>query len=142
MAPQQGLQPPRPTEAAAAAAAAAAAMEAEETSSPPALTVATIPPPPPPHGADSTAASSSSDSDEAASSSLLSLSWEDFPHSVARALRSLQEEEEFVDVTLACNSRQFNAHKVILSACSPYFRKLLKVGDMFWICLPCNSIAS
>ena len=60
--------------------------------------------------------------------SLLSLSWQDFPHSVSRALRLLQEEEEFVDVTLACgHSRQFSAHKVILSACSPYFRKLLKV---------------
>ncbi len=75
---------------------------------------------------------------EAESSSLLSLSWEDFPHSVARALRTLQEEEEFVDVTLACHARQFNAHKVILSACSPYFRKLLKVrkgqGNVLVVC--------
>ena len=41
--------------------------------------------------------------------------------------RSLKEEEDFVDVTLSCEESQYQAHKVVLSACSPYFRKLLKV---------------
>ena len=41
--------------------------------------------------------------------------------------RSLKEEEDFVDVTLSCEDSQYTAHKVVLSACSPYFRKLLKV---------------
>ena len=41
--------------------------------------------------------------------------------------RSLKEEEDFIDVTLSCEERQYSAHKVVLSACSPYFRKLLKV---------------
>ena len=41
--------------------------------------------------------------------------------------RSLKEEEDFVDVTLSCEESQYTAHKVVLSACSPYFRKLLKV---------------
>ena len=43
------------------------------------------------------------------------------------SFRSLKEEEDFIDVTLSCEERQYSAHKVVLSACSPYFRKLLKV---------------
>ena len=44
--------------------------------------------------------------------------------------RRLREEEDFVDVTLACNGRRnFTAHKVVLSACSPYFKQLLKVRE-------------
>lgn len=42
--------------------------------------------------------------------------------------RELREQEEFVDVTLACEGQQVAAHKVVLSACSPYFRSLLKVS--------------
>lgn len=33
-----------------------------------------------------------------------------------------------MDVTLACEGQQVSAHKVVLSACSPYFRSLLKVS--------------
>lgn len=44
--------------------------------------------------------------------------------------RELREQEEFVDVTLACEGQQVAAHKVVLSACSPYFRSLLKVSVM------------
>ena len=55
------------------------------------------------------------------------LRWDNFSQSVVSSFRRLKEEEDFVDVTLACNSKQFTAHKVVLSACSPYFRKLLKV---------------
>ena len=40
----------------------------------------------------------------------------------------MKEEEDFVDVTLSCEESQYTAHKVVLSACSPYFRKLLKVS--------------
>lgn len=55
------------------------------------------------------------------------LRWHDYPQSVVTSFRHLKEDEDFVDVTLACNSQQFTAHKVVLSACSPYFKKLLKV---------------
>jgi len=97
-------------------------------------------PPPPPYGATaeaSPAASPPSASPPTAASpretesSLLSLRWREYPSSVVRALRALKEEGEFVDVTLACGrTRQFNAHKVVLSACSPYFRRLLKVSGI------------
>lgn len=33
--------------------------------------------------------------------------------------------EDFVDVTLVCENEQINAHKVIISACSPFFRNIL-----------------
>ena len=52
---------------------------------------------------------------------LYSLRWHDFQTSI------LRDEEDFVDVTLACDGKSFTAHKMVLSACSPYFRHLLKV---------------
>ncbi|XP_047368000.1 protein abrupt isoform X4 [Vespa velutina] len=68
------------------------------------------------------AASSSSSSGE----QQYSLRWNDFHSSILSSFRHLRDEEDFVDVTLACDSSSFTAHKVVLSACSPYFRRLLK----------------
>merc|ERR1712002_663752 len=36
------------------------------------------------------------------------------------------EDGDFFDVTLACDGNQLEAHKVILSACSPFFRGVLR----------------
>ncbi|GLV42498.1 abrupt [Carabus blaptoides fortunei] len=57
-----------------------------------------------------------------------SLRWNDFHASILSSFRHLRDEEDFVDVTLACDGCSFTAHKVVLSACSPYFRKLLKAN--------------
>ncbi|XP_047987956.1 protein abrupt isoform X3 [Leguminivora glycinivorella] len=57
-----------------------------------------------------------------------SLRWNDFHSSIVSSFRRLRDEEDFVDVTLACAGATFTAHKVVLSACSPYFRKLLKAN--------------
>lgn len=70
------------------------------------------------------AASSSSSSGE----QQYSLRWNDFHSSILSSFRHLRDEEDFVDVTLACDSSSFSAHKVVLSACSPYFRRLLKAN--------------
>ncbi|KAI9585318.1 hypothetical protein GQX74_001165 [Glossina fuscipes] len=56
------------------------------------------------------------------------LKWNDYQTSMLTSFRHLRDEEDFVDVTLACDQRSFTAHKVVLSACSPYFRKLLKAN--------------
>jgi len=40
------------------------------------------------------------------------------------AFRDLREEKDFFDITLAVDDSQVQAHKVILSACSPFFREL------------------
>jgi hypothetical protein len=42
------------------------------------------------------------------------------------AFRELREDKDFFDVTLACDEEQIQAHKVILAACSPFFRGVLK----------------
>ncbi|XP_063979503.1 broad-complex core protein isoforms 1/2/3/4/5-like isoform X2 [Diachasmimorpha longicaudata] len=70
------------------------------------------------------AASSSSSTSE----QQYSLRWNDFHSSILNSFRHLRDEEDFVDVTLACDSSSFTAHKVVLSACSPYFRRLLKAN--------------
>ena len=54
------------------------------------------------------------------------LRWNDFETNVSQAFRELREEKDFFDVTLACEDEQVSAHKVILSACSPFFRGILR----------------
>ena len=49
------------------------------------------------------------------------------------AFDSLLTEQEFVDVTLGVEGKKLPAHKMLLSACSPYFRELLKVGFMLFL---------
>jgi len=54
------------------------------------------------------------------------LRWNDFESNISVAFRELREDKDFFDVTLACDDDQIEAHKVILSACSPFFRTILK----------------
>lgn len=54
------------------------------------------------------------------------LRWNDFESNISVAFRELREEKDFFDVTLACDDNQVQAHKVILSACSPFFRNVLR----------------
>ena len=53
------------------------------------------------------------------------LRWNDFETNISSAFRDLREDKDFFDVTLACDDEQIQAHKVILSACSPFFHKIL-----------------
>jgi len=54
------------------------------------------------------------------------LRWNDFENNISGAFRELREDKDFFDVTLACDDDQLQAHKVILSACSPFFRGVLR----------------
>jgi len=54
------------------------------------------------------------------------LRWNDFESNISVAFRDIREEKDFFDCTLSCGSRQIQAHKLILSACSPFFRSVLK----------------
>ena len=57
----------------------------------------------------------------------LCLKWNDFQENVKSAFGSLREDNEFADVTLACeDGQQIEAHKVILAASSPFFQNLLR----------------
>ena len=55
-----------------------------------------------------------------------SLSWDNFQNSTLTSIKELLRNEEFTDVTLVCDDeKQLKTHKVILSASSPFFRKIL-----------------
>ena len=55
------------------------------------------------------------------------LKWNDFEANISGAFRELRDDKDFFDVTLACDEEEtVKAHKVILSACSPFFRSLLR----------------
>ena len=54
------------------------------------------------------------------------LKWNDFENNISVAFRDLRDEKDFFDITLACEDSQIQAHKVILSACSPFFRNVLR----------------
>ena len=56
-----------------------------------------------------------------------SLRWEKFEANVAKSYRELRFEEDFFDVTLVSDDlQQVSAHKLVLSACSEYFKTVLK----------------
>eukprot|EP00092_Neocalanus_flemingeri_P018778 GFUD01020336.1.p1 GENE.GFUD01020336.1~~GFUD01020336.1.p1 ORF type:complete len:341 (-),score=61.96 GFUD01020336.1:85-1107(-) len=54
------------------------------------------------------------------------LRWNDFENNISSAFRELRDDKDFFDVTIACDEEQIQAHKVILSACSPFFRNVLR----------------
>jgi len=60
------------------------------------------------------------------SSEKFCLKWNDFEKNISGAFREIREDKDFFDVTLACDDDQLQAHKVILSACSPFFRTILR----------------
>jgi len=60
------------------------------------------------------------------SSEKFCLRWNDFESNISVAFRELRDDKDFFDVTLACDDEQIQAHKVILSACSPFFRNILR----------------
>ena len=56
----------------------------------------------------------------------LCLKWNDFQDIVKVSFAELRTDTDFTDVTLACEDQSIKAHKVVLSACSPFFKKLFK----------------
>ena len=59
----------------------------------------------------------------------LCLNWNDFQDNVKSAFKNLRDDQDFADVTLACEDGQkIEAHKVILAASSPVLQKLLNLN--------------
>jgi len=54
------------------------------------------------------------------------LSWDLHEPDRTSTLKFIWESDDFVDVTIACDDDQIEAHKVILSAASPFFHDILK----------------
>lgn len=61
------------------------------------------------------------------SSQQFSLRWNNYLRHITSAFDTLRTDEDLVDVTLSCEGRRIRAHKMLLSACSTYFRDLFKV---------------
>ena len=55
------------------------------------------------------------------------LKWNDFNQNIQISYKDLRTNSDFFDVTLLCEEdQQIEAHKIILSACSPFFSSVLK----------------
>ena len=58
---------------------------------------------------------------------LICIKWEDFKTEVSCSFDRLREDNDFVDVTLISDDKaKLKGHKVVLSACSPFFKDVLK----------------
>jgi len=54
------------------------------------------------------------------------LMWGDFTSNLSLTVKDLRNDADFLDVSIACEDDTIDAHKVILSAASPFFRNILK----------------
>ena len=56
-----------------------------------------------------------------------SLKWNDFQTTVSNSFKVLRQEKDLFDVTLVSDDqKQIQSHKVVLSACSSFFKPILK----------------
>ena len=61
------------------------------------------------------------------SSEKFCLKWNDFQHNIVSSYNDLRKDSDFADVTLVCDEdQQIEAHRIILTASSEFFRTVLK----------------
>ena len=60
------------------------------------------------------------------SSEKFSLKWNDFESNISSAFKELRTEKDLFDCTLSCGARKVQAYKLILSACSKFFRSVFR----------------
>merc|ERR1712227_370025 len=56
------------------------------------------------------------------------LKWNDFSRNIIGSFTDLRDEENLFDCTLSCGDKQIQAHRLILSACSGYFKNIFKLN--------------
>ncbi|XP_046665515.1 uncharacterized protein LOC124357617 [Homalodisca vitripennis] len=56
---------------------------------------------------------------------VMCIRWNTYLNNMTSTLPDLLHDEQFVDVTLACEGQSLKCHKILLAACSPYFYELL-----------------
>ena len=55
------------------------------------------------------------------------MNWNDFQKNISSAFQEMRDDQDLADVTLACEGRkQFQAHKLVLSASSPVFKEIIR----------------
>lgn len=52
------------------------------------------------------------------------LCWNNFQDNIATGFQNLYDRGDLVDVTLACEGKLLQAHKIVLAICSPYFQEM------------------
>jgi len=57
------------------------------------------------------------------------LRWNDFEKNIVSAYKGLRSDQDFFDCSLICSGQTFKAHRVIISACSPVFRQMIRDCD-------------
>lgn len=57
-----------------------------------------------------------------------SLRWNNFNDNMKSGFHDLLRTEDFVDVTIAAEGKLIQAHKMVLSVCSPYFKNIFKTN--------------
>ena len=58
------------------------------------------------------------------------LKWNDFQTTLSSSFNYLRKDEDFCDVTLLTDDEsRFSAHRLILSACSDFFKHILKISN-------------
>jgi len=67
---------------------------------------------------------------EAMASQRFCLRWNNHQSNLLSVFDQLLHDESFVDVTLAVEGQLLRAHKMVLSACSPYFQVSLRTSDL------------
>lgn len=61
-----------------------------------------------------------------AASQQFCLKWNNHQSNLITVFDDLLSNQDYVDVTLACEGHNIKAHKMVLSACSPFFQDLFK----------------
>ena len=64
--------------------------------------------------------------EEAGSGEKFCLKWNDFDSNLKNSFQKFRDEKDFFDVTLVCGEEQIDAHKMILSASSSFFKNLFR----------------
>ena len=54
------------------------------------------------------------------------LHWNDFTSNLSSAFNELRDDEDFFDITLITEESEIRCHKLILGACSPHFRNIIR----------------
>lgn len=71
-----------------------------------------------------------------------SLRWNNFSNNLTSGFLNHLTENDLVDVTLAVEGQLLQAHKLVLSVCSPYFKNIFKVYKYYFSYLKYISISS
>lgn len=64
-----------------------------------------------------------------------SLKWNNFSNNLTSGFLNHLTENDLVDVTLAVDGQLLQAHKLVLSVCSPYFKSIFKVYKNYYYVL-------